>query len=83
VFPSFVVAEMPRGCRLLIAAIFAAAMSSIAAELNALAPPASSTVRRWLRPAAKARDAARSRLAPPVGRLRLPGGDVLGRARLA
>ncbi|HLA95200.1 MAG TPA: sodium:solute symporter [Pyrinomonadaceae bacterium] len=38
VFPSFVVANMPMGViGLIIAAIFAAAMSSIAAELNALA----------------------------------------------
>ena len=38
VFPSFVIANMPMGViGLIIAAIFAAAMSSIAAELNALA----------------------------------------------
>ena len=38
VFPSFVIANMPSGViGLIIAAIFAAAMSSIAAELNALA----------------------------------------------
>lgn len=54
VFPTFVVRHMPAGVvGLIIAAIFAAAMSSIAAELNALAT--ASTVdfyKRWLAPEA-------------------------------
>lgn len=52
VFPTFVVRNMPAGVvGLIIAAIFAAAMSSIAAELNALAT--ASTVdfyKRWVAP---------------------------------
>ena len=52
VFPTFVVTRMPPGLvGLLIAAIFAAAMSSIAAELNALATvTAIDFYRRHLRP---------------------------------
>jgi SSS family transporter len=54
VFPTFITTRMPVGLvGLMIAAIFAAAMSSIAAELNALA---TSTVidfyRRWYKPVA-------------------------------
>jgi Na+/proline symporter len=54
VFPTFVVKTMPPGIvGLIIAAIFAAAMSSVAAELNALAT--ASVVdfyKRWMKPAA-------------------------------
>jgi SSS family transporter len=54
VFPSFVVANMPAGVvGLIIAAIFAAAMSSISAELNALATATTiDFYRRHYRPAA-------------------------------
>lgn len=58
VFPTFVVANMPMGVvGLIIAAIFAAAMSSISAELNALAT--ASTIdfyKRHLKPDATDRD---------------------------
>jgi Na+/proline symporter len=54
VFPTFVVANMPAGVvGLIIAAIFAAAMSSISAELNALATATTiDFYRRHYRPAA-------------------------------
>jgi SSS family transporter len=54
VFPSFVVANMPMGViGLIIAAIFAAAMSSISSELNALATATTiDFYRRHLRPEA-------------------------------
>ena len=52
VFPTFVTTRLPTGLvGLIIAAIFAAAMSSIAAELNSLA---TSTRHRHLPPAAEA-----------------------------
>jgi solute:Na+ symporter, SSS family len=55
VFPSFVIAHMPIGLiGLIIAAIFAAAMSSIAAELNALATATVIDVyKRHLKPVAE------------------------------
>jgi solute:Na+ symporter, SSS family len=54
VFPTFVTTRMPPGLvGLLIAAIFAAAMSSIAAELNALSTATLiDFYRRWLKPEA-------------------------------
>jgi Na+/proline symporter len=54
VFPTFVITEMPAGLvGLIIAAIFAAAMSTIAAELNALATASVIDIyRRLVRPEA-------------------------------
>jgi solute:Na+ symporter, SSS family len=54
VFPTFVTTSMPHGLvGLMIAAIFAAAMSTIAAELNALSTASlMDGYRRWLRPVA-------------------------------
>jgi SSS family solute:Na+ symporter len=55
VFPTFITTKMPMGLvGLMIAAIFAAAMSSIAAELNSLATSSVMDIyRRLLRPAAE------------------------------
>ena len=57
VFPTFVIQHMPAGIvGLIIAAILAAAMSSVAAELNSLATATTMDFyRRWLRPSASER----------------------------
>ena len=65
VFPTFVTTQLPMGLvGLIIAAIFAAAMSSIAAELNSLATTTVIDIyRRHLRPARPTRTTCSSRSA--------------------
>ena len=86
VFPTFVTTRLPPGLvGLIIAAIFAAAMSSIAAELNSLATSSVIDIyRRLLKPDSER--CALSRRVEAVDRLlghdRLPGRGLCGRPRL-